>query len=166
MKVYLNNEYIGEVLGRYSMSILPIVLRVRTFDITNKIKQGKNIIAIEAYNYDKYKGAINLYGQIRLNDSNVQEIITDNTWIHLYNKIDDRINWKDMNYIDKEWKKAHSYGRPPKLNGDIFKPDLLNGEKSETQDFFSIESYFSNFTDEYDEKALNHMINIFNPYGN
>ena len=43
---------------------------------------------------------------------------------------------------------------------------MLNGEKSNTQDYFGIEGYMSNFTDEYDQKKLEQMIKIFNPYGN
>ncbi|GAH49385.1 unnamed protein product, partial [marine sediment metagenome] len=45
-------------------------------------------------------------------------------------------------------------------------PNLLKGEISDTQDYFGVEGYISNFTDEYDQKKLEKMINIFNPYGN
>lgn len=166
MKIYINNEYIGQVLSRYSMSILPIILRVKTFDITNYLKEGKNIIAIEAYNYDKYKGAVNLYGQILLKNNSMLEVITDNTWIctsHTEFKSND---WRKVDFKENGWKQANSYGRPPNLNGDIFKPNLLNGEISDTQDYFGIEGYMSNFTGEYDQKKLEHMIKIFRPYGN
>ena len=166
MKIYLNHELIGEVLSRYSMSILPIVLRVKKFDITSNLKEGKNIIAIEAYNFDGYKGAINLYGQLLLKDNSIIEIISDNSWLSTKNIDSDKLDWLKIDYFDEKWKKSKSYGRPPNLNGDIFKPDLLNGEISDTQDYFGIEGYMSNFTDEYDEEKLEHMINIFKPYGN
>ncbi len=166
MKIYINNEYIGQVLSRYSMSILPIVLRVKTFDITSYLKEGKNVIAIEAYNYDNYKGAINIYGQILLEKDTTSELITDNTWICCTLKKFDSNDWQKLDLKEDEWKQAKSYGRPPNLNGDIFKPNLLIGDISDTQDYFGIEGYMSNFTEEYDEKKLEKMINIFNPYGN
>jgi len=166
MKIYINNEYIGQVLSRYSMSILPIVFRVKTFDITSYLKEGKNIIAIEAYNYDKYKGAINIFGQILSKNDTVSELITDNKWICSTLESSDSNNWQKLNFKEDEWKQAKSYGRPPNLNGDIFKPNLLKGESSDTQDYFGVEGYMSNFTEEYDEKKLEKMINIFNPYGN
>ncbi len=166
MKIYINNVYVGQVLSRYSMSILPIVLRVRTFDITKYLKEGKNIIAIEAYNYNNYKGAINIYGQILSKNATVSEIITDSTWICKTLKILNTNDWQTLDFKENGWKQAKSYGRPPKLNGDIFKPNLLKGERSDTQDYFGIEGYMSNFTEEYDNKKLEEMINIFNPYGN
>ena len=166
MKIYLNNEFIGEVLSRYSMSILPIVLRVKKFDITKKLREGMNIIAIESYNFNGYKGAINLYGQVLLKDNSIKEIISDNSWLSTKNIDSDNLEWSKLDYNDGQWKKSKSYGRPPNLNGDIFKPDLLNGEISDTQDYFGIEGYISNFTEEYDEEKLEHMINIFKPYGN
>ncbi len=166
MKIYINNEFVGDVLSRYSMSILPIVLRVKTFDITKNLKQGKNIIAIEAYNYDAYKGAINLYGQILLKDGDIKEIISDKTWVSKTNMNTEISNWFELDYNDAEWKEAKSYGRPPNLNGDIFKPKLLNGERSNTQDYFGIEGYMSNLTEETDIMKPEHMIKIFNPYGN
>ncbi|MCK4780936.1 MAG: hypothetical protein KAT57_12130, partial [Candidatus Lokiarchaeota archaeon] len=166
MKIYINNEYIGQVLSRYSMSILPIVFRVKTFDITSKLKEGKNVIAIEAYNYDKYKGAINIFGQILSKNDTVSELITDNTWICSTLENSDSNNWQKFDFKEDGWKQAKSYGRPPNLNGDIFKPNLLKGEISDTQDYFGVEGYISNFTDEYDQKKLEKMINVFNPYGN
>ncbi len=166
MKIYINNEYIGQVLSRYSMSILPIVLRVKTFDITRFLKEGKNVLAIEAYNYDNYKGAINLFSQILLKNDSVLELITDNSWLcSTFNNLNSD-DWQTIAFKEEGWKQAKSYGRPPNLNGDIFKPDLLEGEVSDTQDYFGIEGYLSNFTEEYDKEKLEKMIKIFKPYGN
>jgi len=166
MKIYINNEFVGQVLGRYSMSILPIVSRVKAFDITRYLKEGKNIISIEAYNYDNYKGAINIYGQILLKNDSILEIITNDTWnCYAQNKFNSD-DWLKLEFKEDGWRQAKSYGRPPNLNGDIFKPNLLNGEISDTQDYFGIEGYMSNFTEEYDQEKLEHMIKVFRPYGN
>jgi hypothetical protein len=164
-RIFINNEYIGEVLGRFSMSILPIVLRVKAFDVTKTLKKGKNIIAIEAFNYDMFKGAINLFGQINLNNNSIQEIITDSTWISSQEEKDENKDWITLDYNDEEWNASKSYGRPPNLNGDIFKPDLLNGKTSSTQDYFGFESYFSNFLPGSPKESIENAIKILKPYG-
>lgn len=166
MRIYINNEYIGDVISRYSMSILPIALRVKAFDITRNLKIGENLVAIEAYNFDGLKGAINIYGQILYDDDTISELKTDNTWSCTSNISQETNNWRKLNYGRYNWTKSQSYGRPPNLNGDIFSPDLLNCEISNTQDYFGIEGYVSNFIKEKDETKIEHMINIFKPYGN
>ncbi|MFX1433794.1 MAG: hypothetical protein ACFFB1_08465, partial [Promethearchaeota archaeon] len=144
MKVYLNSEFIGEFFSRFSLSILPIYNRIKVFDITEYLKVGTNIITVEAYNYEGFKGAINIFGQILLDDNSIQEIYSNQTW--LCSKTDELNNsdWKMLDYDDSDWKKVKSYGRPPNLNGDIFKPDLLAGQISLTQDYFGLQSFFFN----------------------
>ncbi|MFX1295434.1 MAG: family 20 glycosylhydrolase [Promethearchaeota archaeon] len=144
MKIFLNSTFVGEVFSRFSLSILPIYNRVKVFDITEYLKVGRNIITIEAYNYEGFKGAINIFGQILLNDNTIQEIYSNQTW--LCSKTDrlNNFDWKMLDYDDSDWKKAKSYGRPPNLNGDIFITDLLDGQISLTQDYFGLQSFFFN----------------------
>ena len=163
-KIFINNKFIGEVLSRYSMSILPIVLRVKTFDITKYLQEGTNIIAIEAISFDGL-GAINIYGQIQFKNDLTQEIITNKTWICNQEDIFKEKGWLKLEYNDREWKPSKSYGRPPNLNGDIFKPDLLNGEISFTQDYFGFEGYSSNFLSESSKELIENTIKIMEPYG-
>lgn len=173
MKIYVNGELIGSVSGRTTFAILPILYRTRIFDITNLLKKGKNIIAIEAYNFEYYKGAINLYGQILLEGGNIQEILSDTSWKGFKEDLLSSNQWLNIEFNDSEWSEVISYGRPPNVNGDIFEPDLLNGEKSITQDYFGIESH------EYDllkqmlgkrgekriEKMISQAYKIMNPFG-
>jgi hypothetical protein len=144
MKIYINSKLVGEVFSRFSLSILPIYNRVKVFDITEYIKLGDNIIAIEAYNYEGYKGAINVFLQILYDDETIQEIYSDKSWLCSKNVDLNNYSWKLLDYDEKDWKIVKSYGRPPRLNGDIFKPDLLNGEISMTQDYFGLEGFFFN----------------------
>ncbi|MFX1557315.1 MAG: family 20 glycosylhydrolase [Promethearchaeota archaeon] len=144
MKIYINSKLVGEVFSRFSLSILPIYNRVKVFDITKYVNLGDNIIAIEAYNYDGYKGAINVYLQILYDDNTIQEIFSEKNWNCRKNLDLNDDSWKLLDYNDEEWEPAKSYGRPPKLNGDIFKPYLLNGEVSMTQDYFGLEGFFFN----------------------
>lgn len=145
MKVYVNGQEIGDVSSRLSLSILPIINRVRTWDITKLLNPGKNIIALEAYNFEGFKGAINIYGQIALqNSSDIITIISDKSWLTKKSETYDNENWKLLEFDTSTWKPAKSYGRPPTFNGDIYTPDLLNGEKSDTQDYFGMEGYLYN----------------------
>ena len=172
-KVYVNGECMGEVLSRYSLSILPILKRVKTFDITKKLKQGKNVIAVEAYNYEGYKPAFNVYAQVKLENGEVQEILSDDTWLSNKKETYQNNNWTFHDYDISEWKDVKSYGRPPNLNGDIYIPDLLKGEKSHTQDYFGIESYAYNmvptfvgdFTTHLIRPLIHSVIKILKPFG-
>ncbi|TXT58055.1 MAG: hypothetical protein BAJALOKI1v1_1770005 [Promethearchaeota archaeon] len=145
MKIFINEKYIGEVLGRFSLSRLPILLRVQVFDITKYLKQGKNVIAVEAVNYDGFKGGINVFGQIQFDDDSMMEIKSDTNWICSrwkgYRSTD---QWKEINFKTKLWFPVKSYGPPPNLNGDMMKPNLLNGEISLTQDYFGAQGYYYN----------------------
>jgi hypothetical protein len=148
MKIYVNGSYIGEVLGRFSLSRLPIILRVQIFDITPYLKGGENILAIEAVNYDRYKGAINLFGQLQFDDGSVMELGSDESWKYSKSqKNTSNDSWKTLTFNDENWDSVKSYGPPPNLNGDIIKPDLLAGELSLTQDYYGAQGYYFNAID-------------------
>ncbi len=142
MKIFINEEPIGEVLGRFSLSRIPIINRVKVLDITEQLKQGKNIIAIEAYSYDGFKAAFNLFGQIKLEDDSVIEFITDESWSCATENMITGNAWRALDYDDKDWECVKSYGTPPNLNGDLVKPDLFEGEISITQDYFGAQGYY------------------------
>ncbi len=163
MKIFINGEFIGDVKSRFSLSILPIVKRVKVFDISKYLKSGNNIIAVEAYNFEGFKGAINIYGQILLEDDSILEIISDKSWLTYKKELSESDNWKDLNYDDTTWKIAKSYGRPPKHNGDIYKPNLIEGEISNTQDYFGIQGYFYNMVRDLISPVLMNFIKILMP---
>jgi hypothetical protein len=144
MEIYINGKFIGEVLGRFSLSRLPIILRVQTFDITPYLEEGRNNISVKAFNYDGYKGAINIFAQIRLESGEIKELNSDSSWVCSKKELSENDEWNKRDYNDKAWKKVKSYGSPPKLNGDILKPNLLEGEKSLTQAYFDVQGYFYN----------------------
>ncbi|MHA1798207.1 MAG: family 20 glycosylhydrolase, partial [Candidatus Helarchaeota archaeon] len=51
MHLYINGEKLGEIISKMSLSVEPIVQRIQFFDITDKIKQGDNIISAKCINY-------------------------------------------------------------------------------------------------------------------
>ncbi len=145
MKIYLNNEFLGDVYSRFSLSPLPIELRVKTFDITKLLKEGENVLAIEAWNFEGEKGGINIYGQNKLKYNRIQHITSDNWWVCSRNS-QETDEWRSLNYDDSDWEPVKSYGRPPNFNGDIYKPNLLEGDISNTQDNFGIENWINVLT--------------------
>lgn len=172
LKLYINGELIGEVISRFSMSILPIINRVKSFDITENLNKGRNVIAVEAYNYEGYKGAINLYGKLQL-DKEIIEVCTDKSWISNKKEEYQNTNWSFLDYDVSNWKKVKSYGTAPHLNGDLFVPDILEGEVSNTQDWFGVQGYFYNALDIFPiavikplvKKLLPLLIKILKPFG-
>ncbi|MHA1335838.1 MAG: hypothetical protein ACTSPW_08805, partial [Promethearchaeota archaeon] len=132
-------------------------------DISKYLRSGNNIIAVEAYNFEGFKGAINIYGQILLEDDSILEIISDKSWLTYKKELSESDNWKDLNYNDTTWKTAKSYGRPPKHNGDIYKPNLIEGEISNTQDYFGIQGYFYNMVRDLISPVLMNFIKILMP---
>ena len=162
MKIYLNEDFIGEVKSRFSLSPLPINLRVKVFDISEKLKEGKNILAIEAYDYEGFKGAINLYGQNVLKDGSIQQILTDDTWICSCENIYETDDWLKLEFEDLDWNAVLSHGPPPNLNGDINKPNLIKGERSVTQDYFGMVNDMGNFIP---KKLVPRAVKLLKPYG-
>jgi hypothetical protein len=143
MKIYVNQNYVGEVLGRFSLSRLPIILRVQVFDITEHLKKGENILAIEAISYEGFKGAFNIFGQIELEDGSIIEILSDESWVYSKNQTyNSTEEWKLLEFTDSSWEDVKSYGPPPNLNGDLKKPDLLKGDISLTQNYFGAPGYY------------------------
>jgi len=141
IEIYVNRKLVGKVLSRFSLHIVPIVKRVKIFDITNLLKKGNNVIAIKGINYQGFGGAFNIFGQILLDDNSIQEFYSDKSWVCYKKEEFSNGSWSQIDFNDKRWNKVKSFGRPPNLNGDIIKPDLLKGEYSLTQDYFGATSY-------------------------
>ncbi len=164
MNVYVNNHYVGDVFSRFSLSVLPVKNRVKAWDVTRYLNEGKNVIAIKAFNYEGFKGAVNLYGQIQLSgDSLIKEIKTDRTWVTQKKMIYNSDDWRQLSFNDDDWRTARSYGRPPEYNGDIYTPDLLSGEVSDTQDYFGVQGHFYHLLRNTAGSFLTRLIKPFIP---
>jgi len=143
MKIYVNGDYLGYVLSRNSLSYVAMDGQIKLFDITDKIRKGKNVIAIESYNFISNNEAINIYIEFIDNIKNKNKIvISDSSWIGTTNVKD---NWIKNDYNDSDWKKVKIAGMSPGYNGRIIKPYLSNNIKSiNTYNFglrLTLESY-------------------------
>lgn len=79
-KIYINGKFIDEVFARRSLSLLVDYKRVLYKDILSYLKDGDNIIEIEAYNYNREPNAgINFISKIIANNNTIQ-VISDESW--------------------------------------------------------------------------------------
>jgi len=126
MKVYLNGEYLGYVISRGSLSYGMMDEQIKLFDISDRVKQGKNVIAIESYNFVSNNEGINVYCEF-LNSDKSQIILSDTSW---KSSLDYYENWTKNDFNDELWKSTKIVGTSPTYNGRIIKPYLKNGIKS------------------------------------
>jgi hypothetical protein len=94
---------------------------IQIFNIKEYIQTGENLLEIENIDYIGGIGPINLYGIIKLKSGSLIQIKTDQTWLGSNTKL-------------KEWKKAKSFGQPPKATGGLNYPDFENNIPSHCDD--------------------------------
>jgi hypothetical protein len=150
-KIYVNGHYVGEVLSRWSQSILVLRDNVRVFDVTRYLVEGQNVIGVEANNFLESVGFANIYLQYKSEkkgQTSSGELVSDGTWIfreaHDANALpysDSRWTKQDFPIDDAKWKQVRLLGFPPTINYDLYKTDLLKGEKSYAEEFFGYLSY-------------------------
>ncbi|MHA1232155.1 MAG: hypothetical protein ACTSPQ_16085 [Candidatus Helarchaeota archaeon] len=143
MKLYFNGEYLGYVISRNSLSFGMMDEQIKLFDISSKIRNGKNVIAIESYNFISNDEAINIYCEIlSKNSEKSQKIISDTSW-----KCNLSINndWTSIDYDDSNWLSAKIVGSSPKFNGRIIKPYLNKNIKSTNTYNFGLKLMLESF---------------------
>jgi len=146
-RLFVNGQFVGEVKSRNSLSILPLKKAIQVFDITSLLKEGKNVLGIEANHYLRSIGSVNLYAQVSVlipeGEGRTKEVVfqTNDTWKYC---TDEKVSekWATLDYSLKNakvrWKNVKVVGTVPDINGDIYEPDLLKGEKSYASDIFGL----------------------------
>jgi 5'-deoxynucleotidase YfbR-like HD superfamily hydrolase len=154
--IYVNGQYVGEVQSRMSLSILAIKKSVQVFDITPYLQEGKNVIGVEANHYLESIAYFNLYLELKEKNSEgtgiISSILSDNKWIFNYGPFESA-EWSTPDYkVDEsKWQRVKVVGYPPALNLDIYRPKLLEGQRSYPEDLFGFTS------------SLYYMISLFMP---
>ena len=141
--IWINGRFVGQVLSRFSLSILSIKQSVSVFDITEYLYQGVNIIGIEANHYLESQGALNIF--IEYQEENPDEtqskyqICSDKTWQVSFGPFDTN-SWSTAEYhLDESiWSSIKVIGYPPDLNSDLYRPQLLKEEQSINEDHFGL----------------------------
>jgi len=81
VKLYINGKFVDEIYARRSLSLLVDYRRIMYKDISSFIKKGKNIIEIEAFNYNKEPNAgLNFISEIKT-PNNTLTLISDQNWL-------------------------------------------------------------------------------------
>ncbi|MGC9093064.1 MAG: family 20 glycosylhydrolase [Bacteroidota bacterium] len=76
-KLFVNNQFVGQVKARETLTLNVEMQRVKIFDIRPYLHEGENTIVIQAMNFEPAKGGAgcNLYGIL-----GQQVVKTDSTW--------------------------------------------------------------------------------------
>ncbi len=97
-ELYINGKFVGKVFARRSGSLLVDYRRIKTFDITDYLIEGKNILEAKVRNYNKNgEAGINIYAEI-VTDNGEDKILTDENWF-----VTPGGNSNRMNAVEKEY---------------------------------------------------------------
>jgi len=105
---YLNGELIDDNwdVGQDSWA------NVASYDLTNKVKKGKNVIALKCYNLVS-EAAVLFDGKFTLTDQSVAVVASSNL-VRTTKTVNEQSNdWVTMDYDDTSWTGCKEYGQPP-----------------------------------------------------
>jgi hexosaminidase len=132
VKVYVNGTQVGEQFARRNLSapVNPKLLMV--YDIKPLLRQGENVIAIDAHNYGTTQaelepggparsGGFHLYGEVRNKSGKIQTIASDPSWKA---SSEEASGWSRPGFDDHGWSAAKA---DPKPTVWITYPDFFKG---------------------------------------
>ncbi|HUX98930.1 MAG TPA: hypothetical protein VMV49_05215, partial [Candidatus Deferrimicrobium sp.] len=112
--------------------------RIQLFDVTDKVKQGNNVICAECYNYFIPRVAGNIYLEIEYENGEREVILSNTDW--KANSLQEE-SWLGVEFDDSQWQNAKSLGAPPKISGHVTKPHLQAGLKSQESYYYGMDSF-------------------------
>lgn len=99
-KIFINNEFVGEIYSRRSLSLLTEYDRILYLNATKYFKKGKNTIKVIAQSYKGNTGAgINFIAEVTTTNGKF-EILSDTDWRS--RSIDPKRKWKKS--IEKDYR--------------------------------------------------------------
>jgi|GEM_PF-4649406 len=120
-ELYLNGKFLGKDDDWATLEV---------YDIKDKIKAGKNVIAVKCMDPGGDCGALLVEGYIKLKNDDIKIIASDENW-----KITQKIptpqmqQWTEVYFDDTSWATAKPYGKPPMLPwGALSYPSFGLGE--------------------------------------
>ena len=105
---YLNGELIDDNwdVGQDSWA------NVASYDLTDKVQKGKNVIALKCYNLVS-EAAVLFDGKFTLKDQSTAIVASNNT-VRSTKSVNEQTNdWVTMDYDDSGWIGCKEYGQPP-----------------------------------------------------
>jgi hypothetical protein len=132
VELHVNDNLLGEQSVRVGLTASINPNLVRTYNIGPYLRQGKNMLAVKARNYNpgtSYKepggpagcAGFHLYGEIINIDGQRKTIISDSTW-----KVSPECTkgWRSADYDDRHWPAATTDKKPRIL---VTYPDFNRG---------------------------------------
>lgn len=124
LKLYLNGGFLDEVIDSKTRSIKIESQRIKVWDITALLQPGKNVIAVEAWNYaPKSSAGINIYSEIEYELGKTIKLKSDAYW---KTSIQEENDWRMLAFFDVQWINAV----PQERNIIITKPNFKTGRPS------------------------------------
>jgi hypothetical protein len=123
LKIIINGKEVGEVISRFYLSPVIYDNSVQIFDIKSFMKPEMNVIEVHAQEFTFSFVAINVLLDVFFEEIQAKlSIQSDSSWAYC--------DFNSYSAKNPKWKVPKIYGKPPKLNGPIYKPDLLNRQPS------------------------------------
>ncbi len=98
-ELYINGEFVVNVLARRSLSLVVDYKRIKFLDVAKFLKEGRNIISVKAVNYNRNGSAgINIIAQIKL-ENGYKIISTSPDWKSKNDSVWKNAGWKKYPYI-------------------------------------------------------------------
>jgi hypothetical protein len=127
VKIYLNGGFLDEVVDGEAHSLKAESQRVKMWDMTALLNPGKNVIAVEAWNYVPNKSAgLNIYGEIEYELGKTVELKSDSYW---KTSTQEENNWRALGFFDIQWLNAV----PKTRDLIITKPNFSTGRPSRVE---------------------------------
>ncbi|MHA1264863.1 MAG: family 20 glycosylhydrolase [Candidatus Helarchaeota archaeon] len=138
MHLYWNGEKLSEIVSKMSLSVEPIRQRIQYFNITDRVKNGKNVIAAECHNYLIPRVAGNIYLEIEYETGEKEIILSNNEWkaSSVFEE-----GWEQIAFDDSKWEQAKSLGAPPKVSGHVTLPYFSAGIKSQDCYYYAMATF-------------------------
>jgi hypothetical protein len=167
LNVYLNGQFIGEVLSRFSLSSYPMGKAVQWFDVTSKLQNNHtNLLLVEGINHSGGIGGINVILHIDYADATFLDIISDDTWIYAEKKPE---GWPDLTQEmlqTPSFSPVQSFGPPPGAwFGPISAPDWDRNQKSSITFGFGNKNFFECSISSFVPERLHEMLYWLVPRG-
>jgi len=123
---YLNGEFLGEVIARRSLSVIVENEMAKIVDLTGRLKQGENVLAVKVTNYEGKVPLLNLYGEIYSGGGELtRRILTAEDWLGLETD-DEPPGWMNADFEPSGWKPCEKFPYPLTISA----PDFAAGFNS------------------------------------
>jgi len=108
-KVWLNGQEVGEVFARASLSLSVEHQRVKMWEVKSLLTKGRNILAVEAANYERFGSAgCNIYLELQSAEATTA-LYTDSTWKVTHTASS---GWQASQFDDTTWLPAVAKAYP------------------------------------------------------